>query len=118
MPPQTAQQDGHTDAANALVLYDMLMQHIEPELCSTQLITLDERYVGETPEQHDERMNRYEFAYAIFDEAVKVLDDDVSFVSEAMRAAALEQDKSKSAVEDTETLKKLEIDIDTDTRTA
>lgn len=117
MPTQTPITDGQA-AESSLALYDMLMAEIEPELCSSELSALEERYADETPEEHEERMNRYELAYAVFDEAVKVLDDDVSTTVEVMRDAALQKDKAESAVTETETLKRLETDFDSGTSAA
>lgn len=111
MPTQTTITDGQA-AEGSLALYDMLMAEIEPELCSMELPLLEERYAGETPEEHEERMNRYELAYAVFDEAVKVLDDDVVTTVEIMKGAALEKDKFESAASDNVAMKKLESDFD------
>lgn len=111
MPTQTTITDGQA-AEGSLALYDMLMAEIEPELCSAELPALEERYAGETPEEHDERMNRYELAYAVFDEAVKLLDDDVSTTVEVMRDAAMQKNKVESAASDDAAMKKLETDFD------
>ncbi|MFH1670438.1 MAG: hypothetical protein ABIA92_02530 [Patescibacteria group bacterium] len=47
-------------------LYDSLMERIEPELVSSQVPLLEEKYKGETPEQRKERAERYKNAYKAF----------------------------------------------------
>jgi hypothetical protein len=112
--PTHATQDPQADARTALALYDTLMAEIEPELCSWELPALEERYAGETPEEHEDRMSRYELAYAVFDEAAKVLDDDVSFTAEVMRGASRDVELSKNAGVESDQLKRIENDIDSD----
>jgi hypothetical protein len=46
-------------------LYDELMMWIEPELTSAVIPYLDELYKGETPEQAEERRQRYEKAFEL-----------------------------------------------------
>lgn len=48
-------------------VFDMLMEKIEPELLLKNVSSLDSKYAGETPEEHEARMNRYAAAYALFD---------------------------------------------------
>lgn len=50
-------------------LYDQIMAGIEPELVSTAIPALKEKYKDETPEQTKARAERYEQAYDRFDEA-------------------------------------------------
>jgi hypothetical protein len=118
MQTHTPSQNGRTDAEAALSVRDMIMQNIEPELCSDQLVLLDELYAGETPEEHAERMKRYERAYVLFDETVKVLEDDVAFVNEELRLANHAHDTYHSAAADKDTLQKLEGDIASDSTAA
>ena len=49
-------------------LYNLLMVDIEPDLLLENIPGLDAKYAGETPEQHDARLKRYEVAYKKFDE--------------------------------------------------
>ncbi len=48
-------------------LYDELMSRIEPDLVSNQLPLLDQKYAGETEEEHAARMEQYAAAYVVFD---------------------------------------------------
>lgn len=50
-------------------LYDTLMSHIEPDLMTENLPTLEEKYKDETPEQHKARMASYDRAFELFDKA-------------------------------------------------
>lgn len=48
-------------------LYDSLMSAIEPELTTSQLPLLDQKYKDETPEEADARAKRYDKAYEEYD---------------------------------------------------
>ncbi len=48
-----------------------MMRDIEPDLTSDMLPTLDAKYAGETAEEHADRMDRYEQAYAIFNNSLQ-----------------------------------------------
>lgn len=52
---------------SADVVYDMIMGDIEPELLTSELPFLPERYRAESAEEHANRMARYKAAYAAFD---------------------------------------------------
>ncbi|MEK7137806.1 MAG: hypothetical protein AAB853_06020 [Patescibacteria group bacterium] len=49
-------------------IYDALMSQIEPELTSSQLPLLAEKYKDETPDQKEVRRKRYNAAFAKYDE--------------------------------------------------
>ena len=48
-------------------IYDLLMQDIEPELTSSRVHGLKEKYANETPEEHAERMARYDRAFGEYE---------------------------------------------------
>ena len=52
-------------------LYDLLMAKIEPDLVSTALPTLDEKYKNETPAEAEARKKRYEAAFAEYEKQFK-----------------------------------------------
>lgn len=52
-------------------LFDSIMGHIEPELTSEGLKTLDQKYANETPEETDERKRRYELAFERYEQAYR-----------------------------------------------
>lgn len=83
-------------------IYDALMGQIEPELVTSNLDTLDEKYVGETPEARKERYARYDAAYAAYDEAfeswVTELKTSVTqYRRDVLRAAEQESRASEDA---------------------
>lgn len=48
-------------------LYDQIMQYIDPELTTTGLTALEEKYRDETPEQSRARAERYKAAFAEYE---------------------------------------------------
>src|SRR5688572_23986759 len=51
--------------------YDELMKHIEPDLVSTQLPLLDQKYNGETAEQRADRLAHYKIAFMVFNDCAE-----------------------------------------------
>jgi hypothetical protein len=51
-------------------LYDLFMEIIEPELVSSNLATLEERYRDATEEEKQQRLRHFEDCFALFDAAV------------------------------------------------
>lgn len=45
------------------------MSHIEPELVTDAAKTLEEKYKNETPENHAQRMKRYDLAFERYEQA-------------------------------------------------
>ncbi|MBP9773863.1 MAG: hypothetical protein KBD00_04520 [Candidatus Peribacteraceae bacterium] len=80
-------------------VYDSLMGDIELELVSTNLQHLDERYPNETPDARKARYQRYDKAYAAYDEAFKIWSQDFSqLVAKTKRdilSSAEQQDKKQ-----------------------
>lgn len=60
---------------SAAWLYDELMQHIEPDLLSSNVSSLDAVHAGESAEERAERLNRYVVAFRIFGECLEELSD-------------------------------------------
>jgi hypothetical protein len=56
------------DTASMEVIYNTLMEHIEPELVTDVLPYLDEWYKNETPEQNAARLERYKSAFATYEQ--------------------------------------------------
>ena len=52
-------------------LYDAIMHYIEPELTSVNAKKLDEIYKNETPENHVERMKKYDLAFERYEKAYR-----------------------------------------------
>ncbi len=55
------------DVVSGQEIYDQIMRSIEPELTSTQLPLLPEKYPNETPEEKIARAARYTKAFAEYD---------------------------------------------------
>ena len=51
-------------------LYNFLMNSIEPDLKTTELDGLEEKYENESPEEQDARMKRYTAAFAAYEKAL------------------------------------------------
>lgn len=73
------------DAAKALGndVYDQIMAEIEPELTTASIPLLDEKYKDETPEQAEERAQRYNRAFAAFH--VKLQENQAQWISQFER---------------------------------
>lgn len=50
-------------------VFDVIMEHIEPDLTSKGLQKLDEKYVDEKPEETAARQKRYDLAFEKYDQA-------------------------------------------------
>ncbi len=56
-------------------LYDEIMQHIEPELMTDQIGKLEERYKDESPEEREDRLQRYTVSFIIFQDALQSFEE-------------------------------------------
>lgn len=101
----------HTEVTPQWV-YDTLMSSIEPDLLSTNIQTLDEKYKGESAEDRKARLERYVLAFMIFDECLLDLQADVEIqhITERKKQAAAEVHKSDK--EDEQTVQDIEEEID------
>lgn len=88
-------------------VYDSIMASIEPDLVSTQLPLLTEKYANETDDEKTARMARYEAAFAKYDEEfakfMEMLHGEVRAVRKDARDTAEMKDKEEE--------KKLEADL-------
>lgn len=66
MPTSVAPDEAETKLL-AEQLYDLIMADIEPDLLLANIPTLDQKYAGESAEEHAARMKRYEAGYKKFD---------------------------------------------------
>lgn len=80
-------------------LYDALMSHIEPELMSGMVETLEETYKNETPENRALRMKRYALAFercqTAYDEYMETLDTQVNRYRRSAFAHAEMEDRAQ-----------------------
>lgn len=73
---------------NPIALYDELMGAIEPELVSTVVPTLRQKYQGESPADSKARAARYKKAFKAYDTALKAYKDALSSKTRAYAHAA------------------------------
>ncbi len=98
-----------SDEAQSLAtqLYDALMQTIEPDLVSTVIGTLEEKYKGETDEQRKQRLARYEAAYKTFDvEMGKRMSDLQSHMS-SLKHDAMKAEESEDRTDEDATMQSI-----------
>jgi len=86
MIPKNTQTDNADDSNRGDWLYNFIMGAIEPDLCTWNIGTLDEKHNDETSIEHDARMERYENAFTVFDENLNITKD--GFASKAMEKKA------------------------------
>ena len=104
----TATLDPATDKALAEQLYDVLMGEIEPDLLLGNIPGLDAKYAGETPEQKDARMKRYEESYKKFDLEFSKFMVDVNDELKTARRAALQEKEEEDRTQESTKLGSLE----------
>ncbi len=68
-------------------LYDFFMKHIEPDLVSGNLATLDVPYSKETAEERKTRYSRYSAAYLVLDEVMQEFMADVESKTHGVASA-------------------------------
>lgn len=69
-------------------VYDLIMGSIEQDLLLANIPHLDAKYAGETPAEHEARMQRYAAAYKTFDsEMAKFMDAVNTSVRTSQREA-------------------------------
>ena len=101
MTPQTAVSPADSRAL-AEQVYDMLMADIETDLLLANIPLLDRTYEGETPEQHESRMQRYAVAYKKFDaELSRFMTDVNGNVRAGQRNALKEKEEQAKSQEQT-----------------
>ena len=66
MPDQTFSLPKPPDIQSGQDIYDSIMKHIEPELKSAILPTLEAKYKDEKPKEQEKRKKRYNDAFAKF----------------------------------------------------
>jgi hypothetical protein len=67
-----------TNQEMAQQVYDLIMGPIESDLLLANIPLLDTKYAGESPMEHDARMERYKNAYIAFDKEMKKFIDAVN----------------------------------------
>jgi hypothetical protein len=81
-------------------IYDQIMAEIEPDLTSALYPTLAVKYAGETEEQKQARMARYEAAFAEYDARYEKFLTTVTSESHAIKKEARDAAESKDRAQD------------------
>ncbi|MEI8230692.1 MAG: hypothetical protein WCG83_06185 [Candidatus Peregrinibacteria bacterium] len=92
-------------------LYDALMASIEPELTTTELPLLEEKYKSETPEQAKIRAVRYTKAYAEYDKAYEAYMGDAKVHLSLFRKSAFQSLEAESRTKEASALSVLELQL-------
>lgn len=109
--PNTA-QTGAMTKEEMQKLFDALMEQIEPELMSTNSHDMDFVYAGETEEEHQVRMQRYEKAFALLEERLKKVIGTWGQELQDYRRTVLKNAKVSSLAEDTNAANSIAASID------
>lgn len=89
-------------------IYDALMGRIEPDLLTTNIPHLDEKYAGETTEEKAARYKRYEAAYAAYDAAFQQWIAELHVRAGGYRRDALRSAEQKDRQQEAAALSSLE----------
>lgn len=106
MSDQTATSQADSRAL-AEQVYNMLMADIETDLLLGNIHTLDRAYSGESPKEHEARMQRYAAAYKRFDEAFNEFMNSVNGNVRATQRNALKSKEEQAKSEEKTTLTSL-----------
>ncbi|MDD3896323.1 MAG: hypothetical protein PHU04_00540 [Candidatus Peribacteraceae bacterium] len=89
-------------------VYDALMAQIDPELVTSEIPTLQEKYKGESSEQRKERGERYKKAYGQYESMLAQLTEGISDHTRTQRRGALASAEADSRKEEAAELEKME----------
>jgi hypothetical protein len=107
MPTPVAPDEAETKLL-AEQLYDLIMADIEPDLLLANIPTLDQKYQGETPEEHAARMKRYEAAYKKFDAEFSKFMSEVNDKVKVSKRNTLKEAEEKARNQEENQLNSLE----------
>lgn len=93
-------------------VYDTLMEEIEPDLMTANILKLDETYAGETEAEKMDRMDRYEVAFTILDECLEDLGYDMEINAIRIKKDMDTIASGESGEEDKQKTDQIEEDID------
>jgi len=115
----------HSDPAqdSALIptgddIYNNLMGAIEPDLLTTNISLLDEKYKGETKEERQARLERYRQAYNEYDKVYERWITDFTSAVTQFKRDALHSAEADAKTEDQKDLDALETQIEQSSTTA
>lgn len=93
-------------------IYDALMEQIEPDLMTTNVRTLDERYAGESPDDKAARYERYQLALMVMDECLEDLMMDMHFDVLELKHALTQMAKQENREEERDAIADVERQLD------
>jgi hypothetical protein len=105
--PNTDPVFGGDNQVLAGQVYDMIMAEIEPDLLLVNIPGLDARYLGETPDEHTARMERYQAAYKRFDLALQKFMDEINTNVRSSQIKSLKEREDRDRRAEQESLKSL-----------
>lgn len=91
-----------------IAVYDSLMAAIEPDLLSTNIDTLNEKYKDESDEENKARCERYTHAFDAYDSAYAKWEMDMNTQVNMHRRRALRSAEEDSRTEESSILGNLE----------
>lgn len=94
-------------------IYDYLMAKIEPELVTSAIPTLDEKYKGETPEEKTERKQRYKVSFEKYHKAFDEWLAELKAKVDEARKNVLRAAEKETRGEEVKLLEELEMSFDT-----
>ena len=92
-------------------IYNMIMSKIEPDLAYPQVESLDEKYKGESTEEKEQRMKKYQAANEKYDNQYQMYIQKLKGEVDAYKQAAFTYAEKKTAIEEAAQLKDLESSI-------
>ncbi len=95
-------------------LYDTIMGQIEPDLTTTQIDHLEEKYKGETENQKKERHAAYEEAFVLFEKIFKQVTEKVEADVREQHLKAQKQRDREEQKEKTKEMSQVEKELDSD----
>ncbi len=93
---------------NGEAMYNMLMMQIEPDLVTSSLPVLNDKYKNETPEQSAARAKRYEAAFAEYEKRLSEYLGNLQQKTHEYRRTALQSAEQDEKDKDNQKLHSLE----------
>jgi len=98
----------NTPLLTAEELYDLLMGQIEPDLLTSNIAGLPEKYKGETDDERMVRMEHYAHAFDTLDGALIAYDAEMALQVNALKKDLQYRAEAKSNEEDVSAVENLE----------
>lgn len=93
-------------------VYDMIMGKIDEDLLLANIPGLDEKYAGESEQEREARLARYQEAYKTFDEELSDFMSGVHAKTRQSKKDALKEKEEADRVEESGAIEELEAAFD------